>query len=272
MKYRNGFISNSSSCSFVLIANTKPQDSSQYGKTWTHKITGKKHNDYEILHIKDFEGETHYCRGDIIWVKSIEEKIRYVMALYAYYYQHSKNYFKKLLSARDKIYKLGIKHWYSMTVPVPPLRAYYTHDYDYKTGKKKGPRKIETYIDVYTECCYVKDIVRMIEDKDTTKLDSFIFNKESFAVLGGDEYVETELLQQRAVNYLNEIRKSNPNFSYIRFADYEDEEVGDLLYTESDGTPVYRDTPLHWEEHCFDYEWGDVDPEDREVTTEIKEI
>lgn len=257
MKIRNGFISNSSSSSFVLIANTKPQDSQYYGRTWTHKTTGKVNDDYEILHVNAFGEEENYCRGDIIWVRSIVGKIKYLMAMYAYYYQHSKNYFEKVLTLRSKIFNLGIKHWYAIGIPIPPLLARFDYDYDFETRtKKKDTKKIETYINIFTECTYIKDLVKMIEDEDTTRLDSFIFNKDSFAVLGGDEYSETAELSRRAVNYLNEIRKDNPGFSYIRFADYEDHEAGEVFYVDKDGTEHKWDYTSHWEEDCFPSEDG----------------
>ena len=73
MKIRNGFVSNSSSSSFVLIGNTPSQDSKQYGKTFTRTSSKNStvHNDYEILHIEDYEGETSYCRSNIMWVSSL---------------------------------------------------------------------------------------------------------------------------------------------------------------------------------------------------------
>ena len=140
MKVRNGFVSNSSSSSFVLIANTPAQDSTQYGKTFTRSSRNNStvHNDYEILHIEDYEGETSYCRSNIMWVSSITGKIRYIIAIYARYYENNPNYFQKVLDARNKIFKLGIKHWYSIDIPIPPLFARHLRDFVSSHHQQKG--------------------------------------------------------------------------------------------------------------------------------------
>lgn len=275
MKIRNGFVSNSSSSSFVLIANTEPQNSKYYGRTWTHKRTGKVNNEYEILYTEDFEKEENYCRGNIVWVKSIPGKIKYIMAMYAYYYQRDKDYFNKILSLRDKIFELGKKHWYIIEISTPPLFARYDYDWDDALDDwNKNTQRVETYVKIYTECTYVKDIVDMVEGEDTTLLDSFIFNENSFAVLGGDEYSETDELRRRVVAHLNEVRSQDPNFSYIRFADDKDHEEGELCFVDDEGKEHKWEYAYHWEEDCFD-----SDPEfleDVEIDgypkVEIKEI
>ena len=267
MKIRNGFVSNSSSSSFVLIANTPSQDSKQYGKTFTRTSTSASknstvHNDYEILHIEDYEGETSYCRSNIMWVSSITGKIRYIMALYAKYYESDPNYFQKVLDAESKIFKLGIKHWYSMGISIPPLFARYERDWDDKNNKLLNTKHIETYVKIYTECSYSSDIVKMIEDEDTSLLDRFIFSSNSFCVLGGDEYDETYALQRKAVEYLNKRRAESPNFSYTMFADYEDHNKGDK-WIDFNGNEHVWEYDSHWEEDCFEHEdWDDDDKVD----------
>ena len=265
MKIRNGFVSNSSSSSFVLIGNTPSQDSKQYGKTFTRTSTSASknstvHNDYEILHIEDYEGETSYCRSNIMWVSSITGKIRYIMAIYARYYENDPNYFQKVLDARNKIFKLGIKHWYSIVIPIPPLFARYERDWDEENRKILDTKHIETYVNIYTECCYAKDIVKMIEDEDTSLLDRFIFSSNSFCVLGGDEYDETYKLQRKAVEVLNVLRNENPDFSYKMFADYEDHNADDVYRVDKDGTELKWGYDYHWEKDCFEHgEWYDED-------------
>ena len=262
MKIRNGFVSNSSSSSFVLIGNTPSQDSKQYGKTFTR--TSRKnstvHNDYEILHIEDYEGETSYCRSNIMWVSSITGKIRYIMALYARYYENDPNYFQKVLDARSKIFELGIEHWYSIDIPIPPLFARYVCDWDFENHKMIPETKhIETYVNIYTECSYSKDIVKMIEDEDTSLLDRFIFSSNSFCVLGGDEYDETYKLQRKAVEALNVLRNNNPDFSYKLIADWEDHDIGDKWYDDEGKEHTYE-YESHWEKDCFEHEeWDDED-------------
>lgn len=262
MKIRNGFVSNSSSASFVLIGNTEPTNSAQYGRTFTRISTGASgnstaHPDYEILHVPHYEDETNFCRSDIMWVSSIEGKIWYIMALYARWYEGDPDYFKKVLDAESKIFKLGISHWYSIGIQIPPLFARYERDWDSENHKFLDTKHIETYVNVYTECDYSKQIVDMIEDEDTSLLDRFIFSNHSFCVLGGDEYDETYSLQREAVDYLNKIRKDNPDFSYVMFADYEDHDKDDA-WVDSQGVEHKWGYDSHWEKDCFTHEnWND---------------
>lgn len=261
MKIRNGFVSNSSSSSFVLIANTPAQDSPKYGATFTRTSRNNStvHNDYEILRVEDYEGEISYCRSNIMWVSSIKGKIRYIMALYSRFYENDPDYFKKVLDARDKIHKLGLKHWYSIEIPIVPLFARYESDWDKENHKFLDTKHIETYVNVYTECDYSKQIVDMIEDDDTSLLDRFIFSNDSFCILGGDEYDETYKLQRKAVGYLNKRREEVPDFSYTMFADWEDHDIGDKWYDDEGKEHTYE-YESHWEKDCFEHEdWYDED-------------
>lgn len=259
MKFRNGFVSNSSSSSFVLIANTSAQNSLQYGKMFkrTSNRNSTERPDYEMLYVEPYVGETSYCRGDIMWISSITGKIRYIMALYSRYYENDPSYFEKVLNARNKIFNLGISHWYSIGIPILPLYARYERDWDNENNKLLDTKHIETYVEVFTECEYSKDIVKMIEDEDTSLLDRFIFSPNSFCVLGGDEYDETYALQRKAVEVLNVLRNDNPNFSYTMFADYEDHNKGDK-WVDFNGNEHVWEYDSHWEKECFEHEnWDD---------------
>lgn len=257
MKIRNGFVSNSSSSSFVLIANTKPQNSKKYGKTFTRTSSRTNHetvtyDDYETFNVPDFKKEENYCRGNILWLRSIADKIKYVIAMYAYYYQHDKNFFEKILSLRDKIFDLGIKHWYAIGIPIPQLSARWDYDWDDALDDwDKSTRRVETFVNIYTECDYVRDIVDMVEAEDDSRLDSFLFNEDSFAVLGGDEYSETYALQRKAVEFLNKRRKEVPNFSYTLIADWTEHDADDIDYVDENGVEHKYGYSSHWEEDCF---------------------
>jgi len=286
VKIRNGFVSNSSSSSFILIAKTPVPNSKNYGKTFTRESSRNKtvHKDWEYIDVGDMYGEISYCRGDIMRINTIEEKTRYVMSLYAYYYQRDKDYFEKVLTLRDKISSLGKKRWYCINMSIPPLSARWAWDHDWsKEGDSRipGTKKVETSVNIYTECNYVKELVDMCEDEDTTRLDSFLFNPQSFGILGGDEYEETDRLRAQCVPELT--------YEYERIADDPDYKKGDLQYIKSDGEKVYHDDDYSWEEDCvrmvslFDslseedkdgFMWDDPHSLDKEAefTSAIKEM
>lgn len=267
MKIRNGFVSNSSSASFVLIGSTLPKDSPNYGRTFTRTSTGASgnstvHNDYDVINVYGYEGETNLCRSDIMWISTKAGKIWYIIAIYAKWYENDPDYFRKVLDARDKISELARKHWYSLKMTIPSLCGYYEKDWDEEKKKLVKTDKIQTCVNIYTECTYSSKIVEMIEDDDTSLLDRFIFSDHSFCVLGGDEYDETYALQREAVDYLNKIRKDNPDFSYVMFADYEDHDKDDV-WVDSQGVEHKWGYDSHWEKDCFTHENWDDDEEER---------
>lgn len=252
MKVRNGFVSNSSSASFILIAKTPVPNSKNYGKTFTRESSRNKtvHNDWEYIDVEDMSGEISYCRGDVMRINTIEEKTRYVMSLYAYYYQEDKDYFEKVLTFRDKIVSLGHKRWYDISMSIPPLSARWTWEYDWnKEGddhRIPDTKHLYTFVNIYTECGYVKDIVDMCEDDDITRLDSFIFNPQSFGILGGDEYNETYKLRKECIPELT--------YNYERISDDpEDHKAGDLWYIDGEGNPHYWDYDFDWKEEALNY-------------------
>ena len=242
MKLRNGFVSNSSSSSFILIAKTPVPNSENYGKTFTRESSRNKtvHNDWEYIDVEDMSGEISYCRGDIMRINSIPDKIKYIMALYARWYESDPDYFRKVLTLKSKIFHLGLCHWYYLNIPIVPLYAHW----EWLDGEKINYKthKIETCVKVYTECSYSQQIVDMCEDEDSSRLDSFIFNPQSFGILGGDEYEETDRLRAQCVPELT--------YEYERIADDPDYKKGDLWYTTSDGEKVYYDHDYSWEKDC----------------------
>lgn len=239
MKFRNGFVSNSSSASFILIAKTSVPNSKNFGLTYQR---GKRiYNDWEYINIPDFAGEINYCRSDIMRIDSISDKIRYIMALYARWYETDPDYFRKVLTFKSKIFNLGLGHWYYIHIPIVPLYAHWEWfddtEPDYET------HKIETYVEVSTECSYSKKIVDMCEDEDTTRLDSFIFNPQSFGILGGDEYEETYRLRAKCAPELT--------YDYERIADDPSYKKGDLWYINTKGEEVHYDHDYSWVEDCL---------------------
>ena len=238
MKIRSGFVSNSSSSSFLLISKEKEiPNSKQYGETY-EKFKGKKVPNYERI-IVDTTAPADFCRDYIKLVTSLEDKVAYLTYLYAYHYQDERpceNYFMKMSKFAEKILEIGKKRWYFIVIHTPPLCG--SKDI-YGDGDFSG--ELETWVKVATECTYVSDVVEMIEDKDTTRLEEFIFNPNSFALLGGDEYEETYKLEYRAKREV--VAKG---FEYERIADYPDIEKGS-----DPGCPEYE------------YHWGEYNPDSR---------
>lgn len=258
MKIRNGFVSNSSSASFILIANTPTQNSKSDGRTWT-LANGKVHKDYEKIQVQDFSDDVCWTRSYIKYFDGIGSKSRYIMGIYAYACQEDKDYFEKVLTLRDKIIDLGLKHDYNILLTIPPLYASFNKKY--KDGKWIKTGGVSTYVKINTEITYISDIVDMCEDSDTYRLEQFIFCPDSFGLLGGDEYRETYDKRKDLVGKLNEIRKSNPDFSYIRYADDPDR---DWTYTDKDGEHIMHDS---WESDCFE-DYPDWMYDDEETSDE----
>lgn len=149
-------------------------------------------------------------------------------------------YFIKMSKFAEKVLELGKKRGYHIVIHTPPLYG--------NIDKYEGSR-LETWVRVDTECTYVKDIAEMIEDRDTTRLEEFIFNPNSFALLGGDEYEETYRLEYKMKKEV--VAKG---YEYERIADYPDIEKGEYPYD-----PEYE---FHW--GLYDPDAYDPDKEEEE--------
>lgn len=240
MKIRNGFVSNSSSSSFILISKEKNiPNAPRFGETFKDdKGRTKKYWEYITA---DASVEGCYNRNDIKRLNTIEEKIIYLVHLYAYYYQESKpieDYFFKLSDMKSKLQDLGRKRGYALYIKYPALCGgedkYIPHPVEEKS--------LYTWVNVSTECTYVKQVVVLMEKRDTTELESFIFNPHSFALLGGDEYEETYEL-------MSEAKKGvvAAGYPYEIIADYPDIEKG----------------TCKWDPE-YEYHWGEYEDEEEE--------
>lgn len=266
MKVRNGFISNSSSSSFLIIAQSPIPDSIELRLTYLSKsyhylANGKKIYDYEselYKYIEDpeilvdnpikpehnyqrlfirFPAEISYCRGDIMKLTSVESKIKYCMALYSYWYGSDKDYFPKVLEMNSKLRKLCSKYKYILDIEMIPLHAHYEYEWDKNFKKYVKTGKLETDVNVSTECSYTGKLVQLMEAEDSMKFEQFIFNPYSFAVLGGDEYDETYKLAYEA--------KQQVNYPY----DY----IGD-----DNAASWGKDIPDYWDaDHIPEEDWWD---------------
>ena len=92
MKIRKGFVSNSSSSSFVVIS-----------KEPLSTIKRREENSRDSKYIFVDTAGASYSRSDIALCRSLEDKIRHFAVLYAIYYEEDKDYFVKMDRFQSKI-------------------------------------------------------------------------------------------------------------------------------------------------------------------------
>ena len=236
MKIRNGFVSNSSSASFVIISK-EDLDTAPI-------LHADKDDDCLYINADD---NTCYNRGDNCRLNSLCDKIKYITILYAYHYQRDPKYFFRMDALCKKLKKICKGYGYFLYLQTPSLRgSVRSNKYDMETHTyKKCEPSVETYIESSTECTYVSEVVELIEAEDTTELESFLFNPHSFCILGGDEYYENAVLAYQA--------RQEIDYPYKRISD--------------DGGDFEADDPCPWrngEPYGYSYHWGSKPPEPEE--------
>lgn len=263
MKVRSGFVSNSSSSSFVVISK---EDISPDADCVTPPRLVE--DTYRIVEIP--EG-TSYCREDIKLLNTLDDKLKFLVAMYAYAYQHeeAKIYSTRMLACQYKLAGICSRYGFYMAIHTPPLRGdvgsillddYYrdckrnkdTHSSSnineiIKTVVDSPQTSFSTYINVSTECHFISEMVDLVENENTTKLESYLFNPHSFCVIGGDEYLETSRIAYKMKQYVKK-----EGYEYLKFGDdAADHEIGD---------------PCSWSEsgvYDYAYHWGEYKPKSR---------
>lgn len=224
MKVRNGFVSNSSSSSFVVISK--------------ESLSVIKHADKDTPdggYISVTTAGASYLRDNATVCRTLEDKLRYFTALYAIYYEEDKDYFIKMDRFQSKVRALGEKYGYKITIICPPLSGYVRGS---SWDAQEDP-EVVTFVDIPNECNYAREVARIIENEDTTELESYLFNPHSFCVLGGNEYSETFKLAHKMRKFVDK-----KGYKYRKFGDItEDHEVGDPCSWDAD--EVWG-TTYHW--------------------------
>jgi len=239
MKVRNGFVSNSSSSSFLVLSKNMPE------------IPKSKDKYKDCVHVEVIEEEYGRSRNEV--VKTLEDKLRLVTSFYAMNFNDWRNfdedtYINKMIEFKKKIKELGKKYKIAIYITAPPI--FFSHDIDFdENGNPIELSKVNKEVKVGTEWYDGIEIIKdIVEDKDTSRLERLLFNPQSFFIVGGDEYYENEVLQ-----YNERQKVEEQNYEYEVFGD-ENEETWGLWepYYIHGGVPKYDDYIIEYSEGWYD--------------------